>query len=237
MTFSRARNAQAKSEYQRAIEINPDFSTVYAHMGYAHAEDARFGWEPDRAAALARAREAAQKALALDEGNSAAHCVLGYVAMLDNDYEEAVERTARGVAANPNNADAYHMLAMARLYDGDFAGGARLEQQSLRLNLLALENSLTELGRAYFHMGRFDDAAAVLERACQGKPKWLTTRSLLAACYGESRRGEAAEREAAEILRINPKFSLARWAQFQLYRREEDLERFIGSLRKLGLPE
>ncbi len=236
-TFSRAGMAQAKQEFQRAIEINPGFSTAYAHLGDAYVNDARFGWDPDRAAALEKARELAQKALALDPDNTTAHRVLGYAAMVDKDFDEAASRMERAVASSPSNADAYHMLAMARLYDGEFAEGARLEQQSLRLNPLAREISLVELGRAYFHMGRFDDAITVLERAAQGKPKWLTARTLLAACYGENGRGEAAEREVAEILRISPKFSLARMAEMQLYRRKEDLDRFIDSLRKLGLPE
>ncbi len=235
--FSRPKMAQAKQDFQKAIDINPDFSTAYAFLGIAHANDARFGWAPDRAAALRTANELAQKALALDEANTAAYWVLGYVAMLEKDFEAAIKQTGRAAALSPNNADAYHMLAMVRLYHGDFAEGARMDQRSLRLNPLARGNALTELGRAYFHMDRFDDAAAVLENAAIGQPKWLTTRTLLAACYGESGQAEAAAREAAEILRINTKFSLARWAEIQLYRREEDLERFIGSLRKLGLPE
>lgn len=169
--------------------------------------------------------------------NSSAHSVLGYIALIEKNHEEAVECTTRGVAVSPNNADAYHLLAMARLYDGDFVEAARLEQQSLRLNPLALEMSLSELGRAYFHMGRLEDAIAVLERACQGKPNWLTTRTLLAACYSESGRKQAAEREAANILRINPKFSLARFADVHFYRRAEDLKQFIFNLDKLGLPE
>ena len=157
--------------------------------------------------------------------------------MVDNDFDEAVARMERAVATSPNNADAYHMLAMARLYGGEFAEAARLEQQSLRLNPLAREISLVELGCAYFHMNRFDDAITVLERTRKRKPKWLTARTLLAACYSGKGLAEEAKREGVEILRINPKFSLARWADIQLYNRREDLDALIEGLRKAGLPE
>ena len=59
---------------------------------------------------------------------------------------------------------------------------------------------------------------------------------MLALSLGESGRTEEAEREVAEILRFNPKFSLARWAEGQLYQRKKDLDRIIIGLRKLGLP-
>src|SRR5262245_17002657 len=128
------------------------------------------------------------------------------------------------------------MLAMARFYKVDFMHGARLELRSLRLNPLALENSLVELGRAYFHMGRFDDAVTVLERVCRAKPNWLTARTLLAGCHREGGRPDLARQVVAEILKIKPDFSMAWWSQLQLYRRKEDLEHPLSGLRLLGLP-
>ena len=125
----------------------------------------------------------------------------------------------------------------ARLYNGDFAEGARLEQRALRLTPLTPENSLVELGRAYFHMGRFDDAATVLRRACQRKPNWPTAWTLLAGCHNEGGHPELAQQAAAQVVRIKPDFSVGRWADTQLYRRREDLDRHLASLRSVGLPE
>ena len=117
------------------------------------------------------------------------------------------------------------------IYNGDFAEGVRLEQRSLRLNPLARENFLVDLGRAYFHMGRLDDAVPVLQRVCRTRPNWLTARTLLAGCYGETGQSKLANAIATEILRIKPNFSLAWWAKMQLYRRDEDLEYHLASLR------
>jgi TolB-like protein/DNA-binding winged helix-turn-helix (wHTH) protein/Flp pilus assembly protein TadD len=237
MTFTRGGMARAREELERAININPDFATALACLGFTYAEDARFQWSASRDEAIARARDAGQRALRLNPSCGIAHSVLGYVAMLERDFRQAITETARAIAIHPSGADAHQVHALVRIYDGDFAGGIRLEQRSLRLNPLALENSLVELGRAYFHTDRFNDAIAVLERASKTRPDWLTVRTLLAACYCEMGCSERAQRACAEILQLKPDFSVARWAASQLYRRADDLDRYLSSLRKASLPK
>ena len=48
---------------------------------------------------------------------------------------------------------------------------------------------------------------------------------------------EDAKAEAAEVLRIDPKFSLESYRKGRLYKNPEDLDRVIDALRKAGLPE
>lgn len=235
LTFSRSGLARAREDFERAIGINPRFATAHASLGFTHASDARFRWASSPENALSKARNAARKALSLDSRCGMAHSLLASIAMQERQFEEAIAEGERAVAIHPGDAEAYHMLAMARIYNGDFMEGARLEQRSLRLNPLVLENSLVELGRAYFHMGRFDDAIAVLERVCRAKPNWLTSRTLLVGCHCEGGRPYLARQAAAEILKIKPDFSLAWWAQSQLYRRNEDLEHHLSGLRLVGL--
>lgn len=237
MTFTRSGIARAREDLQSAININPGFAIAHTYLGFTHADDARFQWSASRQDALVKARDAGRRALMLNASCGIAHSVLGYVAIVDRDFEQAVSETALAIGVHPNDADAYQTHAIVRIHDGDFAGGVRLEQTSLRLNPLALENSLVELGRAYFHMDRFDDAIAVLERACRARPYWLSVRTLLAGCYSESGRSELARRATAEILQLKPDFSITRWAASQLYRRAGDLGRHVSSLRKASLPE
>lgn len=237
MTFTRSGMARAREDFQRAITMNPGFAIAHAYLGFTHADDARFQWSADRQDALTKARDAGSKALMLNTTCGIAHSTLGYAAIVNRDFEEAVSETALAIGVHPNDADAYQTHAIVRIHAGDFAGGVRLQQTSLRLNPLALENSLVELGRAYFHMDRFDDAIAVLERACSAKPYWLSVRTLLAGCYSESGRWELARGACAQILRLKPDFSVTRWAASQLYRRADDLARLVSSLRKASLPE
>jgi adenylate cyclase len=57
----------------------------------------------------------------------------------------------------------------------------------------------------------------------------------LAASYSSLGFEAEAQAEAAEILRIDPKFSLQYFAKTIPYKNQADTERLIASLRKAGL--
>jgi hypothetical protein len=57
----------------------------------------------------------------------------------------------------------------------------------------------------------------------------------MAMAYSLSGRDEEARIEAAEVLRIQPKFSLEKFAKQVTYKNQEDEERLLGALRKAGL--
>jgi adenylate cyclase len=57
----------------------------------------------------------------------------------------------------------------------------------------------------------------------------------LAATYIFWGRDEEARAEAAEVLRLNPKFSLESYAKTIAYKSQGKLDRYIEALRKAGL--
>ena len=60
---------------------------------------------------------------------------------------------------------------------------------------------------------------------------------LLATTYSLAGRQEEARIEAAEVLRLNPKYSLARTGKLMAFKNQADKELVINALRKAGLPE
>jgi hypothetical protein len=57
----------------------------------------------------------------------------------------------------------------------------------------------------------------------------------MAAAYSRAGRDEEARTEVAEVMRINPKFSLEKFAKGLKYKKQEDVERTVSALRKAGL--
>ena len=57
----------------------------------------------------------------------------------------------------------------------------------------------------------------------------------LAATYIAMGREKEAHAEAAEVLRINPKFSLDNHAKTLPFKDQSAIDRYIGALRKAGL--
>jgi adenylate cyclase len=86
-------------------------------------------------------------------------------------------------------------------------------------------------------VGRSEEAIPLLEQVLHYNQNDMFAHLELAATYVDLGREEDAKAEAAEVLRIDPKFSLESYRKGRLYKNPEDLERIIGALRKAGLPE
>jgi tetratricopeptide (TPR) repeat protein len=88
---------------------------------------------------------------------------------------------------------------------------------------------------SYAYTGQYDEAITWCEKAVSQKPNDLLARMMMAVVYSLSERDVEARAEAAEILRISPKFTLAKFEKILTYKRKTDRERFLGALRKAGL--
>jgi adenylate cyclase len=88
---------------------------------------------------------------------------------------------------------------------------------------------------SYYQTGRYEEAIVTSKRATAFNPDFLFAHLTLAASYAELDREEEARAEAAEVLRINPKFSLEAWGQRVPFKDQARLERSLAALRKTGL--
>jgi adenylate cyclase len=82
--------------------------------------------------------------------------------------------------------------------------------------------------------GRYEDATETCRRAVQAEPQNLWAHVVLAASYSLSEREDEARDEVAEVLKIQPNFSLEHVARLP-FKEKEDLELFVGAQRKAGL--
>ena len=61
--------------------------------------------------------------------------------------------------------------------------------------------------------------------------------ALLAFAYAQSGQLEEAKAEAAEVLRINPGFTIEGYKRIAVFKDPKDAEHRIDGMRKAGLPE
>ncbi len=73
------------------------------------------------------------------------------------------------------------------------------------------------------------------KKAIQRSPDNILAHINLAACYSMMGREKEAHAEAAEVLRINSKYSLDSFAKTHAYKDQSETDKIINALRQAGL--
>jgi len=234
LAISRKNTILARKLYEEAISLDSEYAEAYAGLATTHWMDAVRGWSKSRRKSLDKAHELVQKALALDDSLPRAHGVLANIYIQNRQYDKAIAESERTVALDPNGADAHRNLGLNLTFSGRPEEAIPVLKKALRLNPFPEANYFFHLGIAYRKTGRYEEAIAMLKKAIKRAPDYELAHLSLATIYINLGREEEARAEAAEVLRINPKFTLERFAKRSLINKAE-LERLIDALRKAGL--
>ncbi len=228
-------NDSARQFYEEAIALDPDFLLAYVGLGWTHYLDVRFGWSESRAKSLEKAFELAQKALAKDDSIGSAHSLLGSIYLVKLEFEKAIAEAERGVALNPNGAQAIFVLGGILGHAGRWEESVTYAKKAIRLDPVPDIFKHFILGRAYFMLGRYDESIVIWKKALEMNPDYLPAHAFLAACYSSIGRDIEAAAEAKEVIRINPKFSVESHGKILPYKNKADIEREVDAFRKAGL--
>jgi adenylate cyclase len=234
--LTKQENAQAREMFEKAIELDPKYADAYVALGFAHLLDYILQWISDPHA-LDRAFQMAQKAVALDDSLPLAHALLGRLYVYRWQYDQAIAECERAVELGPNSANAYDLLAQTLARSGEPAESIAPAEKAMRLDPRNRDLYLSEVGYAYTYMGRYDEAIPRLKKLGAHYNN-LFVHFYLAVDYFELGREREARTEAAEVLRINPQFSLQKLADrgMPVAGRDRALgARYIADLRKVGL--
>jgi adenylate cyclase len=233
--FNEDDNIVARHMFEEAIVLDRENSGAYTMLGWTYLMDVWYGSSESPGKSMERASELAQKAIALDETQDSAHSLLGHIYLMMRQHEEAIAEGERAVALSPNGADAHAHLAMTLSYAGKPVEAIALFKKATRLNPMPPNWYLFSLGNAYCLTGQYEEAIATLQKALKRNPDDLMAHIALAISFGMGGREEEARAEAAEVLRIDLKFSLEYFANTRPYKNQADIELVIDALREAGL--
>src|SRR5262249_49250461 len=149
-----------------------------------------------------------QRGVALNDSLPMAHIALGYVYLVQKQYEPAIAEMERAITLDPNQANGYAFLAEVLSRVGRSEEALRMVEQALRLKPLSADNHLNSIGVAYYLAGKPEEAITPLRQFLSHYPNALGPHLTLAAVYSELGKEAEARTGAAEVLRLNPNFSL-----------------------------
>jgi tetratricopeptide (TPR) repeat protein len=150
-------------------------------------------------------------------------------------YEQSIAEAERAISLGPNEADNYGALTESLVLAGQPERAIDYGEQALRLNPRAISFAYVSLGWAYRLVGRYEEAIALLKKFLGQYPNQLGARLNLATAYQESGREEEARAEVAQVMRLNPNYSLETLRKMNLQKDPAFAERGLAALRKAGL--
>src|SRR5262249_5865403 len=228
------RYEEAIAAQKRALLRNPNwlFSHVELFVNYRLQWSSQLSQDPRT---LDQAFDVAQHMVALQVLSPWSHVVLSDAYLWKKQYEQASTEAEQVLALNPTNGAIYAWAASILSSLGRSEEALGLIEKMLRLNPWLPPGNFLLLGHTYYVAGRSEEAIAALKKSLNGSPADLGAHLLLAVVYSELGKDAEAQAEAAEVLRINPKWSLEVWKQRVPYKDPAMLERVFIALRKAGL--
>ncbi len=128
------------------------------------------------------------------------------------------------------------MQTLVSIYRGDREGSRHSITTALMLNPFPPAWYRWVEGVSYFINTGMNDALYVLLEALQQNPELNVARASLVAVYGELGKGDAARRQAMELLRRNPGLTARALLRRLPISTESLRRRLVGAFIRAGIP-
>jgi adenylate cyclase len=232
-------NIESARETRRIAEetlaMCPEAPGSYFLMACVYLQELFLGIATSPQESAEKGIEMAQKAIAMDDSMADAYGILALLHMLIRDYDKAIAEAERGVALAPGGAWAHHFYAMVLKAAGRSEEAIPIFQKVIRLDPGGTGTYYVAFGDALRDTGRFEEAVSAFKKALQSAPDDIIAHVLLTGTYSLMGREKEARAEAAEVLRIDPRFSLDKFAPTITYKDQARTDLILDALRKAGL--
>ena len=230
---TREDNAEAQRLLNRALALDPNYAHAHAWKACVLGQTWVYDWCDDRDALFEQVAAELEITLALDDNDSDVHRILAALNLNRDEYDKAVYHQERALALNPN----YDLVVVQQgellTWLGRPEEGIDWIKKAMRLNPYHPERFWSHLGRACYSAEKYAEAVEAFSRITRPDH---AHHAFLAATFAQMGNAVAAAAHAAEVLKREPKFSVAAYLATQHYKRDADRIRHESGLLTAGLP-
>jgi tetratricopeptide (TPR) repeat protein len=199
------------------------------------SEDVKISAASEAAAVKREGVAVAQALVQAYPEDALAYALLGSAHYNIGQSEPAVRHLKRCLELNPNQIDAYEILARVAAEKGDLEEAVRLGEEAIKRSP-AHPEILTQLGRTYLDLGRATDAVAVLLKAVTGQRPNMDGAYLLGQAYLQSKDFARAKDAFQRVIAISPRHTQAFFGLYTASLRlgeADEAEKFREEFQKL----
>jgi len=230
-------NILSRQKAKEALDLDPNYSSATEMVAWTLLMDGIFNTSKTPEKSIEQAFELAQKILDRGDSDAGAHFLIGYAYSRKGQFDKAISELEIARDLFPNNAEINAGLGMILNDAGKPEEAIGVLKNAIHLNPITPGWYLGRLGEAYRLTGQYEKAVHKYKEGIQLQPDDMVSHLNLALCYVKLEREADAHAEAAEVLRINPKFSAESYAKHNPLKDKASKKLFIDGMRKAGLPE
>jgi adenylate cyclase len=229
---------EARRLLEHSLAIDPNYARACTRLAGTHITAWLNCLDGDylNPAALDRAYQLARRAVQLDPNLPQAHVELARILVRKREHTAAIAEFERAVALNANFAD--WRFAEVLVYAGRSAQAIEAVARYMRVDPFYVPLAPHWLGAAHYMLKQYSLALPLLLEAISRAPNFRASHVWLAATYAQLGKAEEARTEVAEVLRIEPTWTIeGTQVPLNAFKRTQDAEHYFDGMRKAGLPE
>jgi len=193
--------------FQQAITKDPAYALAYSGLADCYSLRVIFGFVAPKEA-FPKAKEAAQRALEIDDTLAEAHVSLGYIeALFEWDWSGAEGELQRAIALNPSYASAYQQYGITLAVMGHFEAAIAQSKRALELDPLSLPINAT-MGAVLYFVRQYDQAIEQSRKTLELDPNFPLARWVLGLAYVQKSQYEEGIAELEKLQVSSPGFLL-----------------------------
>ena len=233
---SEHRCEEALVQFQRAIELDPDFAVPYGGVAQCHVWRMNAGGSRDGQEAEVRHLAARVSAMGTDDPD-ALSWIGGALLYVCREYETGLVMIDQAIEMNPNSARAWMTRGFACLFIGHHEEACLAVDQAMRLSPYSVADAQRCKVAALTFLGHHAEAVALAEQVLARQPRLTATLRVVAMAHAIAGNNERAAEIGARLLEINPTLRASALRDYVPYRRAEDVALYVDGLRRSGIPE
>jgi DNA-binding winged helix-turn-helix (wHTH) protein/tetratricopeptide (TPR) repeat protein len=192
---------KAIEAFEEAIAIDTHYALAYCGLADAYFRLSNVHFPPREV--LPKAKEAALKAVEIDDNLAEAHSSLALVHVYyDQDWIGAEQEFRRALELNPKLISAHQRYGSYLTYMGRFEESLRHYETAYEIDPFSLQSNMN-LATTYYLRGEYDRAVEHLKKTIELEPNYMPTHFVLGCVYIQQGRLEEAIAEFQLIYKLD----------------------------------
>ena len=243
LKFQREASFKAEELLLKATELDPNFASAMAQLGWVYMQQARRRYVSDPNKALRLSADWARRAIEADPDNPVGLRLMSRLQSRKGNHQEAIALGKRAAERNPSNAAAYAGLAFTYLLIRQPEAALQAINKTMRLAPYPPNFYHWFAGLANEWSGRHEAAVSEYKKMvakASGGPLLRRGLELLILSYMKMGEEDQAKAAAEKLIKAFPGYTISEYVRAMknfAFKDFDWLEENVEILRKMGLPE